>query len=105
MYVNLMKKQYLELSLKYYLPILDQWWLRIRGSNIPKWSAILSMNFTKSFWPFVKKLSRLEYMWVNINSYSDILWEHAILENLSDFFKKGLNPLKIQGKIQSGVCS
>jgi hypothetical protein len=45
MHVNLMREQYLYLSLEHYLPILDQWWIRVRGPNIPKWPAILSMKF------------------------------------------------------------
>jgi hypothetical protein len=47
--------------LEHSLPILDQWCNCGRGPNIPKWSAILRMNFTKSFLPLVKKLPIFEY--------------------------------------------
>jgi hypothetical protein len=45
----------------FFLSNLDQWCTCVRGPNIPKWPAILSMDFTKSFLPLVKKLSIFEY--------------------------------------------
>jgi hypothetical protein len=62
MHVNLMRDQFLYLSLEHSLSNLDQWCTCVRGSNIPKWLAIWSMNFTKSFLPLVKKLPIFEYM-------------------------------------------
>jgi hypothetical protein len=96
MHVNLMREKCLYLSLEYYLPILDQWWIRVRGPNIPKWPAILSMNFTKSFLPLVKKLPIFEYKWLNVKLYSSISCEDRILRNLSDFSRKVWTPLKFE---------
>jgi hypothetical protein len=50
MHVNLIREQCLYLSLEHSLSNLDQWYTCVRGSNIPKWPAILSMNYTKSFY-------------------------------------------------------
>jgi hypothetical protein len=61
MHVNLMREQYLYLSLEHFVPNLDQWCIRVRGLNIPKWPATLSMNYTKSFLTLVKKLSIFKY--------------------------------------------
>jgi hypothetical protein len=47
--------------LEHSLPSLDQRCNCGRVPNTPKWQAILSMNFTKSFLPLVKKLSIFEY--------------------------------------------
>jgi hypothetical protein len=54
MRVNLMREQYLYLNLEHSLPILDQWSICVRGTNIPKWPAILNMNYTKSILPLEK---------------------------------------------------
>jgi hypothetical protein len=40
---------------------LDHWCTCVRGPNIPKWLATLSLNYTKSFFPLVKKLPIFEY--------------------------------------------
>jgi hypothetical protein len=88
MHVNQMREQCLYLSLEYSLPNLDQWCTCVRGPNIPKWPATLSMNFTKSFLPLVKKLLIFEYKLVNVKLYSSISCEDKILKNLSDFCKK-----------------
>jgi hypothetical protein len=61
MHVNLMREKYLYLSLEHFVPNLDQWCICVRGPNIPKWSATLSMKYTKSFLPLVKKLLIFEY--------------------------------------------
>jgi hypothetical protein len=61
MHVTLMREKCLYLSLENSLSNLDQWCTCVKGSNIPKWPAILNMNFTKSFLPLVKKLSIFEY--------------------------------------------
>jgi hypothetical protein len=42
MHVNLMREQYLYLSLEHFVPNLDQWCICVRGPNIPKWPATLS---------------------------------------------------------------
>jgi hypothetical protein len=55
-------------------------------------SGQLSMNFTKSFLPLVKKLQIFEYKWVSIKLYSSISSKYGILENLSDFSKKVWTP-------------
>jgi hypothetical protein len=49
MHINIMREKYLYLNLEHSLPILDQWCNCGREPNIPKWQAILSMNYTKSF--------------------------------------------------------
>jgi hypothetical protein len=61
MHANLMREKCLQLSLENYLPILDQWCICVRGPNIPNWPASLSMNFSKSFLPLVKKRPIFEY--------------------------------------------
>jgi hypothetical protein len=61
MHINLMRGKYLYLNLDYSLPSLDQWCNCGRVPNTPKWPAILSINFTKSFLSLVKKLSIFEY--------------------------------------------
>jgi hypothetical protein len=61
MHVNMMREKYLYLSLEYFLANLDQWCTCVREPNIPKWQATLSMNYTKSFLPLVKKLPIIEY--------------------------------------------
>jgi hypothetical protein len=50
MNVNMMREQHLYLNLEHTLLILYQWRNCVRGPNIPKWPAILSMNYTKSFY-------------------------------------------------------
>jgi hypothetical protein len=49
MHINMMREQYLYLHLEHSLPILDQLCNCGREPNIPKWPAILSMNFTVIF--------------------------------------------------------
>jgi hypothetical protein len=61
MHVNLMREQYLYLNLEHLVQNLDQWCICVRGSNIPKWPATLSMKYTESFLSLVKKLLIFEY--------------------------------------------
>jgi hypothetical protein len=61
MQINLMREQHLQFNLEHSLPSLDQWCNCGRVPNTTKWQAILSMNFTKSFLPPVKKLPIVEY--------------------------------------------
>jgi hypothetical protein len=49
MHVNLLREQYLYLSLEYFVPNLDQWCICVRGPNIPKWPATLSTKYTFLF--------------------------------------------------------
>jgi hypothetical protein len=49
MHINLMREQYLKLSLEYFVPNLDQWCICVIGPNIPKWPATLSMKYTILF--------------------------------------------------------
>jgi hypothetical protein len=62
MHVNLMREKNLYLSLELFVPNLDQWCICVRGHNIPKWPATLSMKYNKSFLPLVKKFLIFEYM-------------------------------------------
>jgi hypothetical protein len=61
MHANLMREQYLYLSLEHFVSNLDQWCICVRGFNIPNWPATLSMKYTKSILPLVKKLLIFEY--------------------------------------------
>jgi hypothetical protein len=61
MHVNLMREKYLYLGFEHFVSNLYQWCICVRGPNIPKWPATLSMKYTKSFLPVVKKLLIFEY--------------------------------------------